>query len=302
MLKKNKVTVFETSVNGKWILTGEHAVIRGFPALLFPVSSKTLKLTYTPSQDSLSIHYQGEYKDKLDLAFKSALSKSSELLKINLNELTGKIFISNQIPVGAGMGASGALCVAVGELLTHLGYLQKDDLFNFAKSLEDLFHGQSSGADIAIAIAKRGISFTNNGHIEPITMNWQPLWFLSYTGKASITSTSVNKVQSLCTTNESLAKKLDLDMAKSVTMAKKALLLSEQAGFALLKDAINLAHCCYQQWGLCDNDINRHADTLKNAGAKALKSTGAGGGGYMLSLWDEKPCDEIIQKLIPLNH
>ncbi len=38
----------ETIVHGKWILAGEHAVIRGFGALIFPIPSQQLRLQFNP--------------------------------------------------------------------------------------------------------------------------------------------------------------------------------------------------------------------------------------------------------------
>ena len=37
---------FETTTFGKWILAGEHAVVRGHEALVFPIKEKQLTLRY----------------------------------------------------------------------------------------------------------------------------------------------------------------------------------------------------------------------------------------------------------------
>ncbi|MFI4919641.1 MAG: mevalonate kinase, partial [Legionellales bacterium] len=37
---------FETTTFGKWILAGEHAVVRGHEALVFPIKEKQLHLQY----------------------------------------------------------------------------------------------------------------------------------------------------------------------------------------------------------------------------------------------------------------
>jgi mevalonate kinase len=40
-------------------------------------------------------------------------------------------------------------------------------------------------------------------------------------------------------------------------------------------------------------------EMLKKAGAVAVKPTGSGGGGYVLSLWTTQPPEELLSKLIP---
>ena len=47
---------FQTTTYGKWILAGEHAVIRGHGALVFPVHNKKLTLlTGNPALNSVPI-------------------------------------------------------------------------------------------------------------------------------------------------------------------------------------------------------------------------------------------------------
>ena len=85
--------------------------------------------------------------------------------------------ISNSIPVGAGLGASAALCVAVGRWICWKGWLAESELPEFCRKLEDLFHGESSGVDVAVAISEKGLHFERNGARYTVSANWNPLWF-----------------------------------------------------------------------------------------------------------------------------
>ncbi len=88
-----------------------------------------------------------------------------------------------------------------------------------------------------------------------------------------------------------LAQQLDEQMQRSVELAQQALNSNSPEAILELAKAINMAHDCFQQWGLCQGRLAEHLSTLKNAGALAAKPTGSGGGGYVISLWNSPPPD-----------
>ena len=53
--------------HGKWILLGEHAVLRGCPALVFPLPSFFLKLTVEPRASGSEIYIQPSLDQALSL-------------------------------------------------------------------------------------------------------------------------------------------------------------------------------------------------------------------------------------------
>ena len=57
--------------------------------------------------------------------------------------------------------------------------------------------------------------------------------------------------------------------------------------------AIKKSHNCFEQWGLVNEDVKRHQEILIEAGALAVKLTGSGGGGYVLSLWESVPSAKL---------
>ena len=150
---------FTTTTHGKWILAGEHAVLRGHSALVFPVRNKTLSLSYTPTTSDLTADYAGEAGTDLHLLFWSVLEHGMHLLGKSLNSLSGHFSLDSTIPIGVGMGASAALCVAVVRWFEAKAFISHENLQTFATQLENLFHGKSSGLDIAGVSATGGILF-----------------------------------------------------------------------------------------------------------------------------------------------
>jgi mevalonate kinase len=279
---------FQTTTHGKWILAGEHAVIRGHEALVFPIKSKKLTLEYHQSTTELSANYKGESGADTHLLFWSVLEQGMQLLGRSLNSLNGHFELYSDIPVGVGMGASAALCVAMSRWFAALDMLLEEDIHSFARRLENLFHGQSSGVDIMGVASSTGIYF-QGGNAIPLAQAWQPKWFLSSCGQIGITSHCIHQVQTLWEKNPKYAAALDQQMTDCVLEARIALEKYELSSQAQLAKAINRAADCFQAWGLVSESLEHHMQMLKQAGAIAVKPTGSGGGGYVISLWSSEP-------------
>jgi mevalonate kinase len=283
---------FTTTTHGKWILTGEHAVIRGHRALVFPVINKKLTLTYHSSPSNLSADYAGECGSDLHLLFWSVLEHGMHVLGRSLNTLNGHFFLESNIPIGVGMGASAALCVATARWFHSQGFIQQSNLQSFATSLENLFHGKSSGLDIAGVAAENGIEF-QQGISTALNQTWQPNWYLSSCGQIGITSHCINQVNTLWEKNHELGERIDEQMKESVRLARQALEHDTPERQVLLAHAINLANHCFEQWGLISENLHQHLHLLKQKGAIAVKPTGSGGGGFVISLWNQTPPAEL---------
>jgi mevalonate kinase len=285
---------FECITYGKWILSGEHTVLRDGGALVFPVKSKFLKLSYVKTNSFLSLNLIGPYGDDYKLVFWGVFENALQKVGKSKDDICGELTIDANLPVGAGLGASAALCVALGRWFISLGYIQESELYNFCRSLEDLFHGESSGVDIAVTIAGQGIYFKKGEPIQPLDLKWRPHWYLSYSGQIGVTSECVKKVKSIIEANPALGETLDQSMKKATEMAKSALLgLSENSGLQQLKEAINSAGKVFKGWQLTEGSLGQHIKELQDQGAIAVKPTGSGGGGYVLSLWQTPPKTNI---------
>lgn len=292
----------ETTAYGKWILAGEHAVLRGSPALVFPVFAKSLNLRFEDDGRDLTVEFFGEHGSEMQLLFWGVIEKALEKCARSRKQARGKFEIRNTIPIGAGLGASAALCVGVGRWCAWQKWISEAELSEFCRELENLFHGESSGVDIAVAISGRGLHFERNGERYPLVPKWTPNWYLSYSGKRGVTSECVSRVKALWRDDEALGRRIDLDMRESVALAERALQMSSsEEGFDLLADGINKARTCFEHWGLASGEIGSHIQNLVNHGAYAVKPTGSGDGGYVLSLWRKPPPLELRSSLIVIS-
>ena len=337
---------------GKWILCGEHSVLKGGKALAFPSESYYLDFEYEALKQDLSLeifHYNRSAKDKqtekphhnpeenslmtseispkknggeshhdpefpflkerplieknqnkskknLERAFWNAFEKALKSLNLVSSQIGGKLKFSSNIPVGAGLGASAALCVSLGRWMTHLGYLSRQGQYEFAKNLENLFHGESSGVDVAVVLENKIIEFQKPSQIQIFKPVWEPLFYLSYCGERGLTSRCVQKVQEFSLKNPSLAERINQDMGRSVRLAEEA--LSQKGELSKLVQAVNLAGSCFENWSLIGKQLGKHIHFLKEKGALAVKPTGSGLGGFALSLWDQPPPKELSKILI----
>ncbi|MBE8221393.1 MAG: hypothetical protein HAW60_01535 [Bdellovibrionales bacterium] len=285
--------MFEIKTHSKCIITGEHSVLRGKSAIAVPLKDKFLKFIFKPGGKKLDIIFNSNSKIMQLLfnnVFNIVLSKISE----KVIDIKGKLIIESTLSFGSGLGSSAALCSAISLWLKELNVIKKDQVFDFAKSLEDSFHGTSSGVDIAAALSSSTILFNINSGFKKVNFKNSPFLALSNSESKGSTKKAVLQVQNWIKKNHKIHAKLDNAIQKATDLILETKNLSRTQSVPFFKEAFDLSKNSFNKWGLITTDLQKHMLDLKSSGAIATKPSGAGLGGCVLSLWTTKPKDKNL--------
>jgi mevalonate kinase len=201
------------------------------------------------------------------------------------------------MPFGRGLGASAALSVALAKAAQPT---EERGIFELAWALEHLFHGTSSGADVAGALAAHPLVYeAATPFQQPLPLAWSPVFYLTDSGTAVPTADAIATVARLRAQDPHLADGLDTQMKEATRGVIEA--LGREGGEAQLSDALHQVSDCFNQWGLVTPAMAALMTALRSAGAQAVKPTGAGLGGMVLSFWQTPPPLSFLDRLIPVE-
>lgn len=154
-------------MHAKLMLFGEYTVLVGSKALAIPFDK------YSASWEQLKVN---PHKDKL-MAFADYLEARVEEGKLPLrlnvsafrDDVRNGFGLMSDIPIGYGLGSSGALCATVlKQYLNVRGLLKMEDLKQHLTEMELFFHSSSSGLDPLVIYLNRAILFKPQGGIETV--------------------------------------------------------------------------------------------------------------------------------------
>lgn len=286
---------------GKLILSGEHAVVYGKPALAMAVnryaitttssqrlpfvSFKLADLAYERRLDLMNLRQLKErIKRKYDrfiagdFKIRDVLQKPVELaqyaftliyeaLNIKLNQGI-QIHVSSEIPMGCGMGSSAATILSVVHAVAHHleSPLPSDLLFRLGLEAENMQHGYSSGLDLQVSL-QGGCLYLKDGQVHSRAIP-QAHFYLVNTGTP------------LSTTGECVAEvaaqfrgSAIWEEFASVTEAMDVALQQNQ--HSQIKQAISQNHQLLTTIGVVPRPVVAFIDEIEQSGG-AAKICGAG--------------------------
>ncbi|MBE8163249.1 MAG: hypothetical protein HAW63_04605 [Bdellovibrionaceae bacterium] len=285
--------MFEITTYSKCIITGEHSVLRGKSAISVPLKDKFLKFIFKPGGKKLDITFNSHSKI-MQLLFNSVFNVVLSKISEKVMDIKGKLIVESTLSFGVGLGSSAALCSAVSLWLKELKVINEDQVFNFAKSLEDSFHGSSSGVDIAASLSNATILFNMDSGFKKITFKSSPFLALSNSESKGSTKKAVLQVQNWIKNNHKISITTDNEMQKATDLILKTKNLSKAQSIPFFIEAFQLSTKAFNRWGLITPELKKHISEVKAMGAIATKPSGAGLGGCVLSLWKTKPKDKSL--------
>jgi mevalonate kinase len=282
------MSVFSTGFGAaKAILLGEHAVVYGEPAIAAALSVGVTAEARLAPRSSLQLN-QPVSKDAR-AALQRAFERALRCLDIDKVELQ----LTSEVPIGMGLGSSGALSVAVANALLGLksqaASRRKHKVLSIALEMEKEFHGTPSGVDHHTS-ALGGIVTFKNGIARRLT---NPRSFTLVAVLAGQRPNTKETVQRLRERQQLWPQRYRRVFREIGQLAKEGVQAIEQGDLEWLGDLFNMNQGLLSALGLSSPNIEEAVYRLRKLGALGAKLTGAGGdGGAVLGLF-ENPQDAV---------
>ena len=135
------------SAPGKVILSGEHAVVYGKPALVCAIDRR-LSITFFPAN-------QTHYLDKIFPLLEKSVIDFLKSRNIPFKKSEYSYQVESSIPIGRGLGSSAAYCACISAGLLELftGHeWSREEVNMCAYQMEKYFHKNASGVDTSTSI------------------------------------------------------------------------------------------------------------------------------------------------------
>jgi mevalonate kinase len=304
---------------GKLILSGEHAVVYGQPALAMAVNRYAqawvseqqgrliafdlLNLKYHKSMTMKALREvkrqvqqrydgflrgEGHIRDVLKLPIELSQYAFTHLLETLNHQLSDGVKLSSHsdIPIGCGMGSSAAMILCVMHAIAeHQGLkLTLENYLERARETENMQHGRSSGVDVQVSLRGGCLRFQQGEFVER-ALPTMPLYIVNTGKPTSSTGECVAAVAPYMQDNTLLADFASITQAMDEAIAQQSLVA--------MQTSIRENHRLLTHIGVVPTRVQEFILAMEQAG-HAAKICGAGAvagehAGIVLIVAEEKP-------------
>ncbi|WP_158542555.1 mevalonate kinase [Lujinxingia litoralis] len=275
---------------------GEHAVVHGFEAVACGLPLGAVARLRPGKTSTFIIEHPGGRFEADGQVLKAARG-IVESFGLELEALESSVHLA--VPVGAGMGSSAALAVALARAARELsGQGDEARVEEAVARAEAVFHGQASGIDQSAALRGGVFAFRRGAHpgappqIEPMQAPALRLVVAQVAPSAS-TATMVRGVHALARRYPA-----------AITPTFEAIGQVARAGRAALEagdvqeagELMNVNQGLLSALGVSIAAIDAACHLARQAGALGAKLTGAGGGGCVVALSPDAEHTRLIRQ------
>jgi mevalonate kinase len=285
------------SAPAKVILTGEHFVVYGEPAIAMAVDCCAY-VTVEGLQDNIisitsdrgfsEIRKEQRSEAEADIGGARKILEPIRIASLTALKEVGKssglkIEIASKIPIAAGMGSSGALAVAT---IAAVGKLfgvdfTKEELIDLSFEAERFVHGTPSGIDQTISAYGGIIMYRKNEGITPLKTEADiPIVI----GNTEIPRVTGDLVKAVSLRRDRFPEMMGALIKTAGRLSSKAAEALRNGDLHQLGELMNINHGLLTAVGVSNEALDRLVYAAIRAGALGAKLTGAGGGGCMIAL------------------
>jgi mevalonate kinase len=283
----------KASAPGKVLLLGEHAVVYGHPAL---AAALARRVAVEVEEDSAG--------PVVDLLEPSHIATPRELVEAAAAMASAigaparfRARVRSELPLGAGLGSSAALGVALGRAFAQLAGREcpAERAEQLALQLERVFHGAPSGVDPAIC-ARGGVILFRRGDppaVERIAPRAPVHLTIVLSGVVRGTRSTVLPLSARRAERPDLYDPMLSFLGELARGGARALERGDMQDLGVRFDA---AHGVLAALGVSCPELEQAVAALRAAGALGAKLTGAGGGGAAIGLArDQAHAAELVR-------
>lgn len=284
----------------KLLLFGEFTIIKGSSGLAIPYQKYSGHWTFSNEANKSNTALNEWYRFLVQQTIPSTLPIQLNLEQFKADIDKGLTFSSN-IPLGYGVGSSGALAVAFLEKYVTIFHIDKNDIFQLKTIfiwLERFFHGGGSGVDPLICYYQQPLLIQPNHGFELTELpkfptNSNHACFLLNTKISRSTEPLVKGFHEMCV-NPQYEQKCKEELGQFTNLAIQAFLNKNNP--LLFEQAHLISRFQYEYFQpMIPNAFNPVWELGLLSGVYSLKLCGAGGGGFILGFTsDWKYTKEIL--------
>lgn len=286
------------SAPGKIILFGEHAVVYGRPALAVPVEQVRATATVTAADHPGIRLRSAATGDDLRLATAPLDHPLAAIVRATLGELeitqdpALEITINSQLPMGAGLGSGAAVSLAIVRALAqHLGSpLSAERQSALAFEVEKLHHGTPSGIDNTVIAYGQPVRYVGGQPVERLAVGRPFRLLIADTGIPSSTGQAVAGVRQRWQADPVSYEALFDTIGGLVDQAAEAIAAGQTERIGSLMDANQQALVAM---GVSHPRLEQLIAAARDSGAAGAKLSGAGAGGNMIALVDDRTASAV---------
>ena len=297
------------SAPGKAIIFGEHAVVYKKPAISVAVD-KRAKITITPSDsqtifvcDDLNIKSEINLEKKefhMIYGYEGIVKYIFETLMLQHDTEPININLTLDLPIGAGLGSSAAITVALIAALDnyHDRELYLDKIAKIAHNVELKVQGSASPLDTATSTYGGLIFLDEYSKVSKLNANLENVMVIGYTSQRGDTGKMVANVKQLKEKYPVLIDSI-MDTISNITLQAKELFEKktlDEKDFQIMADLFNINQGLLDAIGVNTLELSNMIYTSRKMGAIGSKLTGAGGGGSMIALCPKKT-EKVLKTL-----